>query len=1307
MRCVELGTQIGGRFELLSPVKTGGMGTIYQARDTQRGGLAAIKLLYGLQEGLTARFIRESQVLASLKHPGIVRHLAHGQAEGGAHYLAMEWLEGRDLQARVDEGPLSTTEALTLLRGVAEAVAHAHSHGVVHRDLKPSNIFLVDDAVDHIKVLDFGIAALTQQHSQALTRTGVAIGTPGYMAPEQARGEREVDARADVYAMGCVLFHALSGRGPFHAKHFMAALVKSVMEATPCLRDVFAEVPPELDSLTQRLMAKDPASRPADARAVLRALDTLGEVRHASATSIAAAPRPVLTREEQRVLSVVMVSALGPRRSDPEAITRETKVSGTGEAFESQRRQARHIAKKYGGHFEPLLGHGVLVSFEGEGAPTDQAARAAQCALALRALWPHAALALATGRGGSTASTHEGEALHRAVERLDLAHRNPDMGPSILLDETSFGLLEGRFEIFCTLLGYVLIDEADPLHSERKLLGKVTPCVGRKRELASLSAGFKTCVAESMAHAVVLTGPPGIGKSRVRQAFVQGLRSEGLSFELWLARGDAIRTGSPFSLVAELVRSAIGLRGDEAMHTARARLAARIGRDMEDSEATRIVDFLSELISTSVEDSESVWVRAARQDPLLMGDQLRRAFEDLVNTACINKPVLLILEDLHWGDQASLQFIDQLLRNLCERPLMVLATARPEAEANFGRLWPERGTQEIRVGPLSKRASQKLVKSALEDGREDQVARILERAQGHPLLLEEMIRGLDGETQDDLPDTALAMVESRLLALDEEARRVLRAASIFGRASWVDGVAALTAGQGRSGQAEEWLSLLADSEWLVARPRSRFCDEQEYGFAQDLVREAAYAMLTTEDRTLGHRLAGQWLEATGEWDDAVLAHHHELGDEPAKATVSYARAAEQALDGGDFEAVLHHTQRALDLGARADARARLRMLRSEAHIHLGAFSDALEQSSQAMQALSRGDGPWCRAAAALAQAAGKLGRSQDLVSIAQDILQTTCTPSARTAYAAAGAATTVQLLIAGQRSLAAEVSERLLKLQAQVERVEPGVRGQVAKAVSAQLAFSGDPGEALLGLRDAVAAFEAAGDARSVCALRKTQGWYAAECGALEEGERALLEAVSIAERLGLPNLVAHAQYDAGSPLIRLGKLTAARSLLEQARLTFKKQEDHRLESGTLGMLSWVCTLEGHAEQAVRLAQAAVHTAPSDPVRIPALAFLAQAQLAQGEALLAHRSAEQGRALLQAVGVTEEGTTLLDLVRAEARHAMGNESGAQVAITEARIRLLGRAQKIADPALRQSFLTRIAEHRRIMQLAEAWGTPVT
>src|SRR5262249_49662727 len=159
-----------------------------------------------------------------LRHAGIVRYVAHGETPDGELFLAMEWLEGEDLASRLRRMPLTTDETVALGKRVAEALAIAHARGVVHRDLKPSNLFLVDNDVERVTILDFGIARLCD--AARVTQTGAVLGTPGYMAPEQARGNDEIDPRADVFALGCVLFECLTGSPAFPGDHFMAILAK-------------------------------------------------------------------------------------------------------------------------------------------------------------------------------------------------------------------------------------------------------------------------------------------------------------------------------------------------------------------------------------------------------------------------------------------------------------------------------------------------------------------------------------------------------------------------------------------------------------------------------------------------------------------------------------------------------------------------------------------------------------------------------------------------------------------------------------------------------------------------------------------------------------------------------------------------------------------------------------------------------------------------------------------------------------------------------------------------------------------------
>src|SRR5262249_4258990 len=156
-----------------------------------------------------------------LHHPGIVRYVAHGFTSAEQPYLAMEWLEGEDLSVRLGHHPMTIRQTVTLAQRIADALGAAHDRGLVHRDVKPSNIFLPAGQVERAKIIDFGIVRMGRS-ARPSTRTGLMLGTPGYMSPEQARGMRGVDCRADIFALGCVLFQCLTGEPAFSGDDEMA-----------------------------------------------------------------------------------------------------------------------------------------------------------------------------------------------------------------------------------------------------------------------------------------------------------------------------------------------------------------------------------------------------------------------------------------------------------------------------------------------------------------------------------------------------------------------------------------------------------------------------------------------------------------------------------------------------------------------------------------------------------------------------------------------------------------------------------------------------------------------------------------------------------------------------------------------------------------------------------------------------------------------------------------------------------------------------------------------------------------------------
>jgi Protein kinase domain len=254
-------------FEILEEAGTGGMGMVYKARDRETGQLLAVKVLKDV--GDITRFALEGDILSKLQHPGIVEYRHHGLTKAGHPYLAMEWIDGVSLERRLARGVLSVEETLRIARAIADALAVAHAAGVIHRDLKPTNVLLTRET-QAVKLVDFGIAR--SEDVDGLTQTGQALGTPGYMSPEQARGSK-IDPRSDLFALGCVVFRCLGGRRPFAGSDIMQFATNLALHDAPPLREVAPDAPVAVEALVSHLLQKDPAARPASALHVRRTID--------------------------------------------------------------------------------------------------------------------------------------------------------------------------------------------------------------------------------------------------------------------------------------------------------------------------------------------------------------------------------------------------------------------------------------------------------------------------------------------------------------------------------------------------------------------------------------------------------------------------------------------------------------------------------------------------------------------------------------------------------------------------------------------------------------------------------------------------------------------------------------------------------------------------------------------------------------------------------------------------------------------------------------------------------------------------
>ncbi len=256
----QLRAALGDRYDVERLVGEGGMATVFLARDLRHGRKVAIKTLRAeLAASIGAdRFLREITLAANLQHPNLLALYDSGDAEGILYYV-MPFVEGESLRARLDrEQQLPIHDAVRITREAAEALAYAHEHGVVHRDIKPENILLLNG---HALVADFGIARALDAAGEKLTQTGMAVGTPHYMSPEQAMGADGADGRSDIYSLGCVLYELLVGQPPFDGPNSRAILARHTMEQVPSLTVVRPSIPDELEDAVLQSLEKTPADR--------------------------------------------------------------------------------------------------------------------------------------------------------------------------------------------------------------------------------------------------------------------------------------------------------------------------------------------------------------------------------------------------------------------------------------------------------------------------------------------------------------------------------------------------------------------------------------------------------------------------------------------------------------------------------------------------------------------------------------------------------------------------------------------------------------------------------------------------------------------------------------------------------------------------------------------------------------------------------------------------------------------------------------------------------------------------------------
>lgn len=264
---------VAGRFAIQRPLASGGMGRLHLAIDRETGSEVALKELAIDGADAVGRFEREAVMLSAIDHPNIVKYITHGE-QGGQWYLVMDLVRGEPLSARIHREGLTVDESLAVGRQLASALHALHRQGLVHRDIKPPNLMVPVGAIEPLTLVDFGLVRRGEGLA-SLTKTGVAVGSPGYMSPEQARGDRSLSPAVDIYALGCVLYVSLTGHQPFPGQHALAVQAKILAYEPPPPHVRNPECPEDFSTLVMKMLSQNVAERPQTGADLVARLESL------------------------------------------------------------------------------------------------------------------------------------------------------------------------------------------------------------------------------------------------------------------------------------------------------------------------------------------------------------------------------------------------------------------------------------------------------------------------------------------------------------------------------------------------------------------------------------------------------------------------------------------------------------------------------------------------------------------------------------------------------------------------------------------------------------------------------------------------------------------------------------------------------------------------------------------------------------------------------------------------------------------------------------------------------------------------
>ena len=1273
---------LGGRFQVEREVGRGGVGVVYRAFDLETAQWVALKLIAveGVEAAEEDRFLREGKLLRELDHPHIVKLVACGKLEE-LPYVAMEWLEGEDLAARHRRDPLGLRDALEVARQIAVALDTAHRAGVVHRDIKPSNIFLLRQTTDggrpFAKLVDFGVALETDVR---LTRTGVVIGTPAYMAPEQAKAEGVIDARADVYSLGASLFELVTGRPPHVGPTAIATLARLVTTDAPRLSELVPQVPPALDALVATMLATEPSKRLARA---LDVADALAQIAGDASTTEAALPRGAGAVQATAALqgsrlftSIVALGIPGEERGN---IVEQLRVRGADAVALGHDAVAAHVGARraLGGEAARALELGRFLAEQG------------------------GKIGVATGRSKVDLTKPVGEVVDRAAA---LAH-GAEAG-QVLADTTTSELARGRFEFQARGDGCSVVGPA--LRGTRGEGSAGAPFVGREAELTQIVATYERCVDERTPVVVTIVGAPGIGKSRLVREVLARVATQATPPKIVVVRSESFGRGHPFGLAADVVRALLGTSKGSSFATAQAALAEAmpVSSDAGRGLGKEAHELLARLAANEALP-EGLDQRGAR-------DELWLAMTEFVVQTASREPWVLVLEDVQWADDESMSWIEHTLRRAQRQPLLVLAVARPELfrearEKGEAQRFSGRDHVRIDLRPISRRAARAIATSILGDkAAEPLLERIAAQAAGSPLFAEELAHLTASGRDTHSAPTIEAAIQVSLDALDERCRDAVLRLSVFGLSGWDGGLTALGVPA-----PEATLRQLAAADLLVEQAESRLAGAREWAFKHALVRDVAYASLGEQQKKDLHAAAGAWLAKMGE-DAATVAKHFEIGDRWSEAAVHWEKAARRALATNALSDAVRLAEAALAHAEGKPATFARAQLLDEAWTRLDPRAADRETAVVALAESIFDESSQLRAEGARARYDHARGTGvADLVARLSDVRAKARELGLADEEARSTAILATRHAFGGRLDAAEREADYLLELAETRGIAVAAVDGWQCFAVVRQT--RGELASALEARQNAARAAKLAGLKEREAMLSVNVGFALTTIGARDEARQAIEAGLALAHAIGSPGAIRHARMNLlgwtstfGADPALDAELAGPRADADDAAIGAWAAPDR----ANLGVLfyrgcEWLASgapeAPARARALLKIATESYRITGNRDLIPVALGRWAEAEHRAGEYVRARALAEESAGLLEqgAPSLLNESPVFLALHHACL--ADGDERGAIDAVKRGMVPLTRRLGGLGNTPYARLFLTALPHNDALLEKARSFG----